>query len=293
MTRTDHRFEIFQEGRLFKWALITSLAGHLLLIGSVLFSPHWRSDPTYSPAFIDVRMVDLNEIPEAGGAKAKSEEDAISTKEPEPKTKAEVNEEQPAKATTKETAKAEISIAKKEPKAKVAMKYKTFKTKRVIRKALEKIEKRVDAAPPRPLAETIKRLRDKVEKEEEGKGGSGVDVPADAKGARTGVFAKGSKQEAELIDIYRTEIAYEINKNWAYAEQLGGGGRNLVVSIVIKVLPDGEITDIFFVDRSGNEYLDDSAYKAIVKSSPVRPHPPGLNMPSVELGLRFGPEGVR
>lgn len=292
MTRTEHRFEILQEGRLFKWALITSLAAHLLLLGGAILSPHWRSESPYFPSVIDVRMVDINEIPEAGGAKAKSEKAAVSTKKPEPETAAKVNEEKPAKAATKEAAKAEISIAKKEPKAKVAMKYKTFKTKRVIRKALEKIEKRVDAAPPAPLAETIKRLREKVE-QEEGKGGSGVDVPADAKGARTGVFARGSKQEAELIDIYRTEIAYEINKNWAYAEQLGGGGKNLVVSIVIKVLPNGDITDIFFVDRSGNEYLDDSAYKAIVKSSPVRPHPPGLNMPSVELGLRFGPEGVR
>jgi colicin import membrane protein len=175
----------------------------------------------------------------------------------------------------------------------VAMKYKTIKPKRVIKRALEKIEKDVDSSPPKPLAETIKKLREKVEKEEEQKGGTGVDVPAGAKGARTGVFARGSKQEAELIDIYRTEVAYEINKNWAYADQLSGGGKNLVVSIVIKVMPDGQIKDIFFVDRSGNDYLDDSAYKAIVKSSPVKPQPEGLNLPYVELGLRFGPEGVR
>ncbi len=293
MTRTYHRFEILQEGRLFKWALITSLAGHLLLIGTAILSPHWRSEPDYLSSFIDVRMVDLNEIPEAGGAKAKSEEAEISTKKPEPKTKAEVNEEESAKATKKETAKAEISIAKKEPKAKVAMKYKTFKTKRVIRKALEKIEKRVDAAPPRPLAETIKRLRDKVEKEEEGKGGSGVDVPSDAKGARTGVFSRGSKQKNELIDLYRLEVAYDINKNWALSEQLTGTAGKLETKIVFKVLPDGTITDIFYTDYSGNSYLDESAYKAIVKSNPVRPHPEGLNAPFVIVAIAFGPEGVK
>ena len=292
MTRSDHMFEMLQEGRLFKWALITSLVGHLLLLTGVILGPHLRSEPAFLSSVIDVRMVDLNEIPEAGGAKAKPGKNGISTKKPKPKAKTEANEEKPAKATTKNAAKAEISIAKKAPKAKVAMKYKTFKAKRVIKKALEKIEKSVEAAPPRPLAETIKRLREKVEKEEEGKGGSGQDVPVDAKGARTGVFAKGSKEENELIDLYRLEIAYEINKHWAYADQLGGGGKKLYAIIAFKVMPDGKIEDIFFLDRSGNEYLDDSAYKAIVKASPVKPHPDGLKMPYVDLGLRFTPEGV-
>jgi len=45
---------------------------------------------------------------------------------------------------------------------------------------------------------------------------------------------------------------------------------------VFKVLPNGEITDIRFTERSNNSYLDESAYKAIVKSSPVAPHPPAI-----------------
>jgi colicin import membrane protein len=66
-----------------------------------------------------------------------------------------------------------------------------------------------------------------------------------------------------------------------------------MASIAFKVMPDGEVTDIFFTDRSGNAYLDDSAYKAIVKTSPVKPHPKGLLQPYIEMGLRFTPEGVR
>jgi len=93
--------------------------------------------------------------------------------------------------------------------------------------------------------------------------------------------------------MYRLEIAYAIQKNWAYADQLGGDKGTLVASIVMKVLPDGRIEDIFFTDRSGNPYLDESAYKAIVKSSPVRPHPNGLNQPYIEMGLRFTPKGVQ
>ena len=298
MAEKDYTYEAFREGRLFKWALVTSLAGHLLLLGGILFSPQLHSEPAFLPGVIDVRMVDLNEIPEAGKAgkpKTKSEKAEVVVKKSEPKPKPEVSEEKPAemKIKEKETAKAEISIAKKEPKAKVSMKYKTIKPKRVIRDALKEIEKNVETAPPKPLSETIKRLREKVEKEEEGKGGSGLDVPTDAKGATTGVFARGSKQENEAIDLYRLEIAYEIKKHWAYSEQLGGTGRNMYAVLSFKVLPDGKITDIFFLDRSGNDYLDDSAYKAIVKSSPVKPHPQGLKMPYVDLGLRFTPEGVQ
>lgn len=84
-----------------------------------------------------------------------------------------------------------------------------------------------------------------------------------------------------------------MNKNWAFAQQLASGTGNLVASIVFKVMPDGSIEDIFFTDRSGNSYLDDSAYKAIVKSSPVKPHPEGLARAYIEMGLRFTPEGVR
>ena len=88
-------------------------------------------------------------------------------------------------------------------------------------------------------------------------------------------------------------MAYAVNRNWAFSEQLAGGGSDMVVSITFKVLPDGQIEDILIMQRSGNTTLDDSAYKAIVKSSPVKPFPPGLVRPYVEMGINFGPEGVR
>jgi colicin import membrane protein len=58
-------------------------------------------------------------------------------------------------------------------------------------------------------------------------------------------------------------------------------------------MPDGEIRDIFFTDRSGNTYLDESAYKAIVKSNPVDSHPNGLAQPYVVMAIRFTPQGIR
>jgi colicin import membrane protein len=59
------------------------------------------------------------------------------------------------------------------------------------------------------------------------------------------------------------------------------------------VMPDGEITDIRFTERSGNAYLDESAYRAIVKANPVSPHPTGIRTPYVTVGVRFTPEGIK
>jgi colicin import membrane protein len=93
--------------------------------------------------------------------------------------------------------------------------------------------------------------------------------------------------------LYRIEIAYQIQKNWAFNDQLAGDDQSLMAAIVFKVMPDGEIRDVFFTDHSGNAYLDESAYKAIIKSNPVDRHPQGLVRPYVEIGIRFTPQGIR
>ena len=75
--------------------------------------------------------------------------------------------------------------------------------------------------------------------------------------------------------------------------QIAGGDKNLKVGLVFKVLPNGEITDIRFTERSNNSYLDESAYKAIAKSNPVAPHPPMIKEAYVIVAIRFTPEGIR
>jgi colicin import membrane protein len=272
----------------FFWPFSISLGAHLFLLGFVLLSPGWwRQPPSYMPSIIDVQMVDLSQI---SASKGKSSEEVAA---PAPVTETPKETEAPVSVSREEsTAKPEVSVAPVRKETKSSLKYKTFKSQKVLKNALQRVEKKVDSLPPKPLEDTIKRLRDKVAKE--GKPGTaGEDVP-ETKETGTGVgFGRGSQKEIELIDLYRAEIAYTVNRNWAFAEQLSGGGKDLVASIVFKVMKDGTITDIFFTDRSGNPYLDESGYKAIVKSSPVKPHPDALNRPYVELGLRFGPEGVR
>jgi len=74
---------------------------------------------------------------------------------------------------------------------------------------------------------------------------------------------------------------------------LAGRQSKLKALLVFKVMPDGEIKDVFFTDRSGDSYLDESAYKAVIKSNPAPPHPKGLVRPFITVGLRFSPEGVK
>jgi len=97
----------------------------------------------------------------------------------------------------------------------------------------------------------------------------------------------------DRIRIYQAEIAYQIQRNWAFAEQLTGGRKDLEVALGIKILPDGKIDDIWFDQRSGNRHLDESAYRAIQKSSPLPPLPPDLFKDHYIVGLRFGPGGIK
>jgi colicin import membrane protein len=260
----------------------------LIFLGLVIFSPGWwTSSPSYMPSVIDVQMVDLAQV---GASKGTTKEEAaapggapVGERPKETEAPVSVSQEEPA-------AKPEVSVAPVQKATKTSLKYKTFKPQKVLRNALKRVERKVDSLPPKPLEDTIKRLREKVAKE--GKPGTtGEDVPESGQTGK-GFGGRGGQKEIELIDLYRLEIAYAVQKNWAFAEQLGGG-KQMVASIVFKVMPDGKLTDIFFTDHSGNAYLDDSAYKAIVKTSPVKPFPAGLNRAYIEMGLRFTPEGVR
>ncbi len=73
---------------------------------------------------------------------------------------------------------------------------------------------------------------------------------------------------------------------------MAGGRNRLVAELAFMVMPNGEIKDIWFDKRSGNSYLDESANRAIMKTNPVDPHPPGVLEPFIIVGLRFTPEGV-
>jgi colicin import membrane protein len=272
---------------------MASFVGHVLLFAVLIYSPDLKPEKDFMPSVIDVSMVTLKAAnpAEKAAPESKSPEKEAVAKPPEKKTPTSV-----AKAPPEPKPEPEVSTAKPKPKPvkrKTSLKRKTFKPNQVVKRAIKKIEKDVAKSSTDTKSKALERLRKQVNKDEASR------ATAPAKGSAATQSEGGGKKGAtgrrrvELIDMYRVEVAYRVQEHWAFSDQLAGSAGKITARLAFKVLPSGEITEIFFVDRSGNTYLDDSAYKAIVKASPVDPHPKGIIEPFVIVGLTFTPEGLR
>jgi colicin import membrane protein len=180
-------------------------------------------------------------------------------------------------------------------KPKKSLKKETQDRQKMIDQAVTKVKKKVEKSETDSVSQALDRLKKKVEQTESSgvqAGSTGQDA-AGAGGGVPGATGSGGQRRLELIDLYKIEVAFQVERNWAFSQQLAGDGQALQVSLVFKVTPGGEITDIRFTERSGNSYLDESAYRAIVKANPVPPHPAGIRTPYVTMGVRFTPEGIR
>ena len=190
-----------------------------------------------------------------------------------------------------------ISLSNEKPKIKTSLKKETFKSNQAIKNALNRIEKQVEETKPAdPLASAMDRIKSKVEKTEAATAG------APSKGATSGQASGGGggggtggtgAAGIQPIDFYRSLVPNYIENNWVFNEQLVGGRTDLVSVIVIKIMQNGEISDIWFEKKSGNSYFDDSVYKAVKKSNPLPPLPKEYTRPYYELGLIFTPKGLK
>ena len=268
-----------------------SLTVHLLLLAAIFITPKYKSDAIPFPSVINVSMVAFPEP-----VKEKLPEPVTTEPlklKPVKKIKKEVIQERadnkvqikpPAEQVKKEVSftgnkKKKIKKSLKKKKIKKSLKKKTYHPSKVHEIAMEQINKKVNESKADQFTKTLDRLKSKVKKRE-ASGGTG----------ERHLAPSGGKQ---LLDFYVVEVAFQIKKNWAFSKQMAGGNtRNLSVELAFKVLPNGEIFDIWFDKRSGNRYLDDSARKAVMKSNPVRPHPENLDRPFVIIGLRFTDKGL-
>lgn len=193
-----------------------------------------------------------------------------------------------------EAPKPEVSTAPPKLKEKKSLKETTRDNQKMIERAIERIEKKVNEPDTSSVASAIDRLKKKFADEPRpgppaaspGQGGGGG--PAGGAGG-----GGGGPGQIEPIDIYNATVASQVQRNWAFPQQLSGADKNLSVKIAFKVMSNGDITDIRYVERSNNPYLDDSAYKAVMKSSPLGPFPPSVKKPHILYQLTFTPEGMR
>jgi len=307
-----------------------SAVGHILFLLILILTPSRIPAKRHTPSVINVSMVS---VPRQGtGPKPAIRAGAAPKKEVvKPKTSvAKKNEAKPAEVMIPEpdaakpkpirVAAAEprdkpsvapetISVAprKKKVKTKVSLKKKTFRSSQVIKRAIKRIEKKTEKPRPGTAADAIDKLKNTVKAPKEK-----VETPSpvdqaiaqfkdqieSGSGSPSGRGGGGSpglmsRKTLEQIDLYKLEIAYHIEKKWAFSEHLTGGRTDLEAVLVIKIMPNGEIRDIWFEKKSGNSYFDDSVYKAIKKSNPLPPLPKVYERSFFNVGLVFTPSGLR
>ena len=297
-----------------------STVGHIVFLVILILTPSRIPAKRYTPTVINVSMVSAPVqgtgpkpalrtavAPKKEAAKPKtsvakkSETKPAAVQIPEPEVTKPKPDTLMATAVPRDKPAPEtISVApkKKKVKTKVSLKKKTFRSSQVIKRAIKRIEKKTEKSRPKTVADAIDKLKDTVETPEET-----VETPSpvdraiaqlkdqvESGGGRPGLL---SKKVLEQIDLYKLEIAYHIEKKWAFSEHLTGDRTDLEAVLVIKIMPNGEIRDIWFEKKSGNSYFDDSVYKAIKKSNPLPPLPKGYQRPFYNLGLVFTPSGLR
>ncbi|MGD9046336.1 MAG: energy transducer TonB [Desulfobacterales bacterium] len=276
---------------------------HLVIIGALIFTPEFGSGSRFRAGVVNVSLVSLpSPGPDDGGPAAAVAKPKPVEKKPPQKPAVKVPEPKPAPKpkpkpvpVVKKPPKA-VSLAPKKKKIKKSLKKKTLDREKIINSAIERIEKKVEKTKTDSVAAAIDRLKRQVGESESrvarGSGGTADKTGAGPRGP-VGPPGTGGIRIQESILIYQAEIQYRIQKNWAFSQQLAGENTHLEAVIAIKILRNGEIEDIWFDKKSGNAYLDDSAYKALVKSNPLPPLPKDYMRPDYKIGLRFGPKGLK
>lgn len=268
---------------------------HAVLIGAMFFLPEYRKPMGNPfPSAINVSLVSFSAGPPAG-------EVSVAGVAVTQAKKAGLNKETPivkkeipvVKVEKAETVKKAVSLNPKK------IQDKKVETSKLINNAIKNIEKKVDESRSATVARAIDRLRNQVESSDNIKtagvpgGGIKSSAPAGGPGGFGTGTGGGTGGAVGAIDIYKAEIYYRIQQNWAYSEQLGGSNSERMAVLVIKIMPGGEISDIWFERKSGNRFLDESAYRAVQKSNPLPPIPQEYDRSYYEVGLRFGTGGLK
>ena len=282
------------ENRTLFYFMAISAMLHIVLIAAIILIPALAPAKRYIPTVVNVSLVSL---PAQGNAPVEAvvpKKPEVKEEAPEPE-KVEVKPEpvKPPPPPPKPVEKVAIEpVPKKSKKVKKSLKHKTFKPSTVVKQSVSKLEKEVEEKRQPTLEDTLNRLKQQVAREDKNPRARKAGPVGTSTGSPAG-SGLTSSQERDRVRIYQAEIAYQVQKNWAFSEQLAGGRTDIEAALGIKIMPDGEIADIWFDQRSGNRHLDESAYRAIVKSNPLPPLPQGLFGSNYTVGLRFGPGGIK
>jgi len=279
----------------FVWGVLFSAVFHLVLIVVLVGVPSLSApERTYFSSTYMVKLVDAprSTPPKAKGSPGKtatgtakkmvvSETPKVKTKEPAAKEKTAQKKE--TTVSVKDTIKKDTAVKSSAKPSQQGDADGAFSL------ALNKIKQKVDE---QRRQEEIRRIREKIADGESGEGegeGEGDGSPAIGSGG----IPSGQGKLADLplnYRLYYQAIEEKIKSNWnlalprAVIEDMGA--MEVVLSITIK--SDGHITDVSFEKKSGNIYLDESAFRSIKKSSPLPPFSEyNIREPFFETGIIF------
>lgn len=137
------------------------------------------------------------------------------------------------------------------------------------------------AARASAIENAISQLKRKMNEKPAASAGTG--------GTRAGAGGRSGGVSGGVSDVYKAQVRYRIEQHWAFSGA-PARGEALQSVVVVRVRPDGGIGDVWFEKRSGSTLLDDSAYRAVMKSNPLPPLPAGLN--EYTMALVFTPSGL-
>ncbi|MBN1365118.1 MAG: TonB C-terminal domain-containing protein [Syntrophaceae bacterium] len=83
-----------------------------------------------------------------------------------------------------------------------------------------------------------------------------------------------------------------VKQNWTIPQSLLPE-KNITTIVEVKIARSGALQYANFEQRSGNRYFDDSALRAVKKSSPFPPLPYWVRDNSIEIGIRFHSSELR
>ena len=296
------------------WGVLFSIIFHCLLIIILMGMPSFSAPKrTYFSSAYTVKLVDAPRAKppgvkpsRGGGSKTgkvvvketkekpkKAEEKKKTEKKEKPKTPPKSAEDTKKTSQKKSTTLAVEDTDKKKSSAAKSIEKTTTTadTEGEYSRALDNIKKKVEK---QRREEEVARIRDSIVKQENGGGGVGDGPFAGVSSAEgLGGMPSGQGTIAQLplnYRLYYQVIEEKIKSNWNLALPKGliEDMRAMEVVISITIKSDGTIAALSFEKKSGNIYLDDSAFRSVKKSSPLPPFSEyNIREPFFETGIVF------
>ncbi|MCC6765666.1 MAG: TonB C-terminal domain-containing protein [Deltaproteobacteria bacterium] len=150
------------------------------------------------------------------------------------------------------------------------------------------------------LAEAIKGVEAKVEREGQAGGIGGATGPGGGQGGRAktltgpagiggeGPGGGGAVRGLEFV-VYYNQMLSRIKERWAWVGTRG----DLRVTVQFSILPSGEITNIRLTERSGDQSFDASVERAVKGAGPLPPPPEAYRSDFADVELKFRPADLQ